>query len=394
MNGYLGKFLFLGCIITSLPAFADPYDICLPAVEQAVTTQYKLQSNNARAEVRDALTQTRSQSDSGTRSGSGEVGVDLFDVIGATLSGGSSSSKSSHLSEKYKRNSSLSLSNEDFLYTMTTVENSVVAELAKECIRSIGLSQGVFRYTVNDVQTDDFSITYFYVPQASTDPNFLTVTNLTVNGGASIDQPRTIDNGTRIDAYAGYTQSFKRTKEDEAAVVQLDVQGRPTVPVSIPAKKKFDPLPVGMVIASPLPWGQFSQLSLESSSFDAKKNKWAPCDGRSIAGSALATGGTGEAPDLRGVFIRGLNDFAAGTVPPVPADRADPEAGRRAGDFQADELKQHTHKLGYHKWGLKNGNGDVNLQASHALPSVETQPEGGAETRPKNVALYYYIKIN
>ncbi|QNN77218.1 hypothetical protein IAE60_15010 [Pseudoxanthomonas mexicana] len=394
MNRVMRVTLLLLVLPASWATKADPYAICLPAIENAVTTQYHLQSSKAKSAVRDSITQSRDRYDQNKADGSGGVGVDLFEVIGANVSGGSSSSRVTQLSEKYKRDSSLALSTEDFLYTLTTVENPEVAELARDCIRSVGLSQGAFRYTVNDVQTDDFSITYHYVPQASTDPDFLTVTNLTVNGAARVESPLTLTGGTRMDSYAGYTQRFRRTKDDEPALVQLDVHGRPTVPVTIAAKKKFDPLPVGMVVASPLPWGQFAQVSGDSASFDPRRNKWAPCDGRPVAGSALATGGAAETPDLRGVFVRGLNDFAAGNVPPVAADRADPDAGRRAGDFQADELKSHSHELGYHRWGLKNGNGDVNLEASQPRPSASTKPTGGAETRPKNVALYYYVKIN
>lgn len=394
MKGFIATALVLICIQYAPTASADPYDICLPAVEQAVTTHYRVQSNSGRTAVRDALTQTRSQTGSDTSSGGGQIGVDLVDVIGVNLGGSSSSSKTSQLAEKYKRDSSLALSNEDYVYTLTTVENPAVADLAKECIRSVGLGQGAFRYTVNDVQSDDFSITYHYVPQASSDPVFLTVTNLTVNGGAAIDQPSTLGAGTRIDAYAGYTQRFRRTREDESALVQLDLKERPTVPVTIAAKKKFDPLPVGMVIASPLPWGQFAQLAADSSSFDAKKNKWAPCDGRSVAGSALATGGIGQAPDLRGVFIRGLNDFAAGSVAPVASTQADPDSGRRAMDFQADAIGAHDHDMGYGRHGLANGKGLANLELRNDRPSARTRNAGGAETRPKNVALYYYVKIN
>jgi hypothetical protein len=376
----------------SSSATADPYDICLPAVESAVTTQYRIQSSDVRATVRKAVAQDKSSVGKSDSSGGGDVGVNLFDVVGVSLSGSSSSSRVSQISERYRKNSSLALSDEDFLYTLTTIENPVVADLAKECIRSVGLAQGSFRYTVNDVQADDFSVTYLYVPQASSDPAFLTVTNLTVTGGAAVEHPHTLAAGSRMEAFAGYTQRFRRTKEDESAVIQLDVQGRPTVPVNIAAKKKFDPLPVGMVVASPLPWGQYSQLAGDSTSFDPKKNKWAPCDGRSVAGSALATGGIGEVPDLRGVFVRGLNDFAAGSVPAVGPERADPDGGRRAGDFQRDALASHTHRLGYKRWGLKNGGGKLNLELGG--PSVETEATGGPETRPKNVALYYYVKIN
>jgi hypothetical protein len=152
--------------------------------------------------------------------------------------------------------------------------------------------------------------------------------------------------------------------------------------------------PVGTIVASIMPWEAFSNASGRSAAFDESSSLWSPCDGRSIAGSrAQEEYGLREAPDLRGVFLRGLNVQAPGVAPPLDDSRADPDFGRAAGSFQADDFRSHTHDLGYGRWGLKNGEQNLNLEAS-IHPTVTTAAAGGKETRPKNVAVYYYIRIN
>lgn len=374
------------------PAFANPYEVCMPLVDKAVSTNYRVERGAAKIVARDAIKKFKETKNTADQSSNGNLGVDLFDAVSINAGNSDAGSHTSQIVEKYARDFSLDLSDDDYLFLLTSVENPEVARAARDCISSIGQNQGAVRYFVSDVQADEFSITYYYTPQNGTDPEYLLVTNLSITGGAKAISPFIVGQGTHLEKFAGYTQQFRRTREDQSAVVQLDISDRQTVPVKIEAVKKYDPLPVGIVVASPLAWGQFAALSGDSPAFDARKSKWAPCDGRSVAGSLLSTGGEGRAPDLRGVFVRGLNDFAAGSVPPVATDRADPEAGRRAGDYQADELKAHSHKLGYKPWGLKNGNGAVNLEVGS--PNIQTESAGGAETRPKNIALYYYIKIN
>lgn len=82
-------------------------------------------------------------------------------------------------------------------------------------------------------------------------------------------------------------------------------------------------------------------------------------------------------PDLRGEFIRGWDD-ARGV-----------DAGRVFGSAQSDELKSHTHGGAYLRSDISGSTGPQAGTASfgQAIPAT-----GGAETRPRNVALLAVIK--
>lgn len=82
-------------------------------------------------------------------------------------------------------------------------------------------------------------------------------------------------------------------------------------------------------------------------------------------------------PDLRGEFIRGWDDGRG------------VDSGRVIGTAQADQLKAHTHtgsvsgSAGYTAGGVPS---------AYVTPSVASGSTGGAETRPRNVALLACIK--
>ncbi len=85
-------------------------------------------------------------------------------------------------------------------------------------------------------------------------------------------------------------------------------------------------------------------------------------------------------PDLRGEFIRGF-DAGRGV-----------DAARSFGSAQADELASHTHEYTHGRITTQSINSQVQRQQILDLEAATTDATGGAETRPRNVALSYIIK--
>jgi microcystin-dependent protein len=83
-------------------------------------------------------------------------------------------------------------------------------------------------------------------------------------------------------------------------------------------------------------------------------------------------------PDLRGEFPRGLDDGRG------------VDSGRALGSAQADEIKSHTHFGGNFYSNGGYGAGWHTLKAYS--DTHETTATGGAETRPRNIALLACIK--
>jgi len=153
-------------------------------------------------------------------------------------------------------------------------------------------------------------------------------------------------------------------------------------------------LPVGTIIPSMIP-----PHILLKPPYD---NLWYPSDGRKITKVSKYYEMTGQIniPDLRGVFLRGLNEFDKGVQQSV--EKGDPDGiGRIAGSYQGDQFATHNHGKTMMNWpdsgvgGNVRPNGGADQHPDHWNPRyVSGRNFGGKETRPRNVAIYWYIKIN
>lgn len=89
-------------------------------------------------------------------------------------------------------------------------------------------------------------------------------------------------------------------------------------------------------------------------------------------------------PDLRGEFMRGLDDGRG------------VDAARALGSMQMDEMKSHSHIQGGNVWTTTNANPGITPGAlstgGRFSSGTGTDNTGGAETRPRNVALLACIK--
>lgn len=100
-------------------------------------------------------------------------------------------------------------------------------------------------------------------------------------------------------------------------------------------------------------------------------------------------------PDMRGEFVRGLDDGRG----------IDP--GRAIGTTQVDAMKSHSHRDNFAFGGAANGtpfnssaytktyygSGAIEVDGSGTSNGLSTAAVGGTETRPHNVALLYCIKV-
>lgn len=152
---------------------------------------------------------------------------------------------------------------------------------------------------------------------------------------------------------------------------------------------------LGTIVSSILDFDNFARINGDSipQKYSVTHSKWAPADGRTIVGSDLSSKTTlTQTPDLRGSFLRGLNQFDSLEQSAVLDNRKDPQI-RIVGSFQSDEFKKHSHWTKRSPVG--NGGNSALMAGDSNVFNYPTQDQGnGDETRPKNVAVYFYIKIN
>lgn len=139
---------------------------------------------------------------------------------------------------------------------------------------------------------------------------------------------------------------------------------------------------------------------------------WVPMDGRSIAGSALATlTGMANVPDAGGLFVRN-QEFSGGANQDPDRTSASPIA-----TYQDQAVISHNHGVndpghGHSFNDIRHGGGGdkcncagsggtasdgTTTQANNTVnvtTGITIQNAGGSETRPKNMNLWVYIRIN
>jgi microcystin-dependent protein len=171
-----------------------------------------------------------------------------------------------------------------------------------------------------------------------------------------------------------------------------------TVEASVAAT--INNLPVGTV----MPYmGLFENLT------GLRAQGWLPCDGTAylhtdfpLLHKAISNSNGGDTskfnvPDLRGVFIRGV-DRHDGPRDPDSGSRQHQHpgghTGNNVGTYQGDALKKHSHTTG--QWAstdFKISHHGTNWHPPKDYTAAVASSETGdsVETRPKNVAAYYII---
>jgi hypothetical protein len=145
----------------------------------------------------------------------------------------------------------------------------------------------------------------------------------------------------------------------------------------------IDHFKVGDVVYSVLDEAKFTQLH---------GSGWVMLDGRSIPANKdlRKTFGWTSVPDGRGVFIRSMNDGRdkSSGAPDAPGNRP-------IGSYQKDAIKKHNHPMPWFTGRPGSyGNGGP-LKIGDAITRTSLNDDGNEfETRPRNIALYIYIKIH
>ena len=141
-------------------------------------------------------------------------------------------------------------------------------------------------------------------------------------------------------------------------------------------------LPIGTIIAS--------MLSPEQFYIEYGQDKWRLADGSRIEEAAyIKIAKSNKLPDLRGMFLRGINNGR-------DDDFADPIGDRKPGSTQKDAVGSHSHKMTLSAAIAHPNGGTFARGGAPPYIGIESQTDkfGSNENRPKNAAVFYYIKIN
>jgi hypothetical protein len=154
-------------------------------------------------------------------------------------------------------------------------------------------------------------------------------------------------------------------------------------------------LPVGSVVGSLLTPAEFAQQVGDPGNFDVTKSRWTLADGKSVSGTGWAKlRENAPVPNLCGVFLRGKNN-ASRSATEVPE--------LNLGQYDADLVGPHEHDIMVQRNGGPTGGGILWFGSNHGAvvldPLVEgVHYDGNArtpyETRPKNVTVNFFVKIN
>lgn len=145
------------------------------------------------------------------------------------------------------------------------------------------------------------------------------------------------------------------------------------------------------ILTNDTPIGHVMSAMLSEPQFRAIHGSgWILADGRSVASSKYQTiTGETNAPDLRGMILRGKNNGRADGNQDLGGERV-------LGNFQGEATKRPTTAFTMSN-GVVTGSGVGGNGGSWVTGyGSRTTSDGGgdAETRPKNIAVNHFIKIN
>ena len=343
--------------------------------------------------------------------------IDPTTMTKDVLNFGVSDDEINNFQEKVKSLETITVSQSFFDSFSLHTPNKDIIEGYVKCLEVQNNKKGLS--TVIQEGDEGVTIYIFYNKIAYTDPSPI-VENYNITNG--IELSKSFEKGKALDINNSIT--IKRIDPTKEIFFFLDTDKGPVNCLlnGLPSGFNKD-FPVGTILSSYLNWEEFqnvtkNNLSNPDKNWNSKYSKWAPCDGRKIdssSGLARATQNLTTIPDLRGVFMRGNNIFdsneTSNGIPQVAENQKDPSDNRLRGSIQQDDIKEHSHQIIQQSFGgvlatpnAVSGNydgtdGDIDGSSRQSGYDKSSVPliianTGGKETRPKNVAINYYIRIN
>jgi hypothetical protein len=341
----------------------------------------------------------------------------VIEAVPISLNAGASDTEIDQFQSRVRSSTSLKVEQAFYDYALTTVPDVELARQYTECIEKSRKFGFKLYPTIND-QDVSFVISYRKEFDADAMPKLLRLAVINASNVVStavVGQP--ITNNPVITANRDANKDLTLIFETDKGVVTYKV------PSEAPGFNKD--FPVGTIITSYLNWTEFQNITQNNATnpaglfWTSRYSKWAPADGRPVPNSKFVTAASQlNIPDLRGMFMRGLNSFDSDEIAAVDPNRKDPDS-RSRGSFQSDGFKSHnhggrtgndspdhTHFLPGYKFnasyggqnsqwlGRPNNGNDYHTDGASTRHQHDISSEGGNETRPKNVAIYYYIRIN
>jgi hypothetical protein len=278
-----------------------------------------------------------------------------------------------------------------------------------KCIEAC-INQGVF---ISYVATgSNFIVTATFRPTSGKLDQQAKLTSFSASNSSQVN--KNFKKGMVLTPFGSISSLFKRTDPKQESIVKLDFDNFTTDALVIkPMRTGSSTAPVGSIICSVLDYAAFCSLNDIPRAISASELLWVPADGRDVTGSKYAEKML-KVPDLRGVFLRGMNIFDPDNNPVNFDSRPLDPTKRDAGSLQLQSIQKHKHEIdegdGHsHAIGLmRPGSGGIGATGQdHPDPKLDhgTMPaktgikikeneSQSNETRPVNVAVYYYIKIN
>lgn len=335
----------------------------------------------------------------------------VVDAIPIEIGANSSDLQINEFQSKVKESKSLTISKSFYDYAYTNIPDVELARAYTDCIND----SRKFGFKVKtSISNKDVLFIISYYKEFDKDPMPI-VKRFEIRNATGISKSFEIgdfiNNQTSVSCNRDVDKDLIFVLETDRGIATFKVPAEPS---------GFNKdLPVGTIIPSYLTWTEFQNATKNNSQnpngniWSAKHSKWAPADGREIYGSVFySLTNKSNIPDLRGMFLRGLNQFDKEYSTIKIEDRKDSDE-RDRGDFQSDAIKSHNHDIQQQNFGgtittpvavsqnTSGADGDLDGSSKvtgydkHTVPLVITpNKDGSKETRPKNISIYYYIRIN